>query len=250
MRALARQPILAHRGDPLEAAQLAPVGGHILQATTPELPVETFEREFCQRRSERGLEVLAQTALPGGRPGRAYRRELALDCSTTGKPPEALEVDRKWNDRIVGPQARALIDSPLLEIEIAAQEGQDVRSSPEDTHDAGAVFVGQAFLGLERAEHAARDLRLLDQRNVGAKRIAQKQRGAAAREAGADHQYFHRGYFIADLGECQTAVHLPKGAVGPGCRACTPSGSRQNPTRHISPCISARAALTYDLRKS
>src|SRR5208283_297960 len=135
------------------------------------------------------------------------------------------KVDRERNDRIVRPQARALIDSPLLEIEIAAQEGHDVRSSPENTHDAGAIFVGQAFLGLERAEHAARDLRLLDERNLGAKGIAQKQRGAAACEAGADHQYFHRGYFIAALGEFQVSVHRPKGAVEPGCRACTLSGS-------------------------
>ena len=117
MGGYAWQAVLAHLGDPLEPAQPAPVGGHLLEAPPPELAVETLERELGERGPDRGLEVLPEVALSRRRLRPSDRRPLPLDLGAAGKPAEALAVDGEGNDRVLGPKAGALIDTPLLEVD-------------------------------------------------------------------------------------------------------------------------------------
>src|SRR5690606_5369778 len=79
VRGDAREPVLPRLGDALEAAEAAPLGGHLLEPATPELEVEALEREPGEGRADGRLEVVAQVALAGRRPLRADLLELGAD---------------------------------------------------------------------------------------------------------------------------------------------------------------------------
>lgn len=117
MRGHAWQAILAALGDPLEPAQPAPVGGHLLEPPPPEFAVEPLERELRERRPDRGLEVLPEVALSQQLFRPSDRRPLPLDLGAAGKLAEARAVDGEGDDRVLGSKAGALIDTPLLELE-------------------------------------------------------------------------------------------------------------------------------------
>jgi len=105
-----------------EAAQLSPFSRHFFKASSPELSVESLERQFRQRRTDRSFEVVAQVSFTGRYARFGNRLPFRPYLRATGKLQETCAVQRKRHHREIRPQSRSLINVPLLELEQAMQE--------------------------------------------------------------------------------------------------------------------------------
>src|SRR5215211_7758590 len=192
VRRLAREPVLPVLGYLLETSQLPPHCRHGFEPTTPELFVETLERQLGQCRTDGRHQVVAQITFSRGSAGCPDLRQLLLDLSAAWQPPQALEIYREWDYRVLRPQSGSLVDVARFEFDEVANERQGIRSTAKDAHHPGPVFVGSAIGGLKGPQHASGDRSLLEDRHIRVDALAEHPRGARAGEAGPNDDDVHR----------------------------------------------------------